>query len=217
MNRRTEAQNKLWKIAYGKDDEKASRKLFCCSICDKEFVRKDDLKKHESNHGSEKNNGMSQGSDKPFSCSQCDKKLTTSDELKTHERNHTCPDYLESKCIYGGKGENERGVCAYAHPRKCIYFQTNSCRRGSSCQFLHIKSSRQVNNHFNARNATRNSSQNGNRGFGMPSMNELASFLDQRFSEIKERIGKLEQDSNNNFNKSQDQNNNRGQWQRRWS
>ena len=74
-----------------------------------------------------------------------------------------------------------------------------------------------MNNHFNARTATRNSSQNGNREFGMPSMNELASFLDQRFSEIKERIGKLEQDSNNNFNKSQDQNNNRGQWQRRWS
>ena len=60
-----------------------------------------------------------------------------------------------------------------------------------------------MNGHSSAPDAARHSSQNGDRGFDMPSMNELASFLDQRFSEIKERIGKLEQDSNNNFNRSQ--------------
>ena len=35
----SETQNKLLKIAHGNGDEETSSKLFCCSVCDKEFMK----------------------------------------------------------------------------------------------------------------------------------------------------------------------------------
>ena len=47
----------------------------------------------------------------------------------------------------------------------------------------------------------------GHRGGGQrgdnPIINELSSFLDKHFSELRDRIGKLEQDRNNNFRRSE--------------
>ena len=175
------------------------------------------------NHGSGDKPEKSQGSDKPFNCSQCHKISNTLDEMKKHEKEHTCPDYLESKCLYGGKGENENGICSFAHPRKCRYFQTNSCRKGTACRFLHIKSSRQGNSSPNAhqkqRPSSHSSAQHVTRGSLPPRDNRVRDRPDQSNDlaflcksienfkrEVSDRLKKLEQD----------QNNNKGRWPQVW-
>ena len=148
----------------------------------------------------------STGSRSPFNCSQCDKIFNIEDDMRNHEKSCiTCPYYLESTCEFGAKGENDKGQCPFAHPRKCIYFQNNNCRKGVKCNFLHMKFNRKP--FFNENPSRGHPHQGGYRGSN-PIISELSSFLGHHFSEIRERIGKLE-DKNNNFSGSQMQMNRR--------
>ena len=189
---------------------RVSKTIFCCATCDQEFQRKDDLKNHERTHTNEK-----QTSERPFNCSQCEESFQSEEDMRTHERRHTCPEYLESTCRFGGKGENELGRCSYAHPRKCIYFQTNSCKKGGRCHFLHIKSKSHFDaphekRHFqhNGSNDHRGSRQAMNRSQDKQGPSDDAAFLGQAFMKFLQDM------------KTQDQNNNGKPsspiWNRNW-
>ena len=63
-----------------------SNKPFKCKICDKTFVRKSDLTKHERKLLDHKNINTSK---RPFSCTRCDKTFGRKEHLVIHIRVHT--------------------------------------------------------------------------------------------------------------------------------
>ena len=63
-------------------DTGAIKKQYKCSHCASQFVKMDDLKKHEKVHK------INQSNVTPFECCPCKKKFATLEELETHELSH---------------------------------------------------------------------------------------------------------------------------------
>ena len=154
------------------------------------FLTKDDFNRHERSN-TEKDQLI---------CNQCDKKFSSPDELNNHSKTHTCKFLLQNKCKYGSSGKNHNGICSYAHPRLCIYFQTTGrCKKGDKCDFLHTSNNR--GNHSSARPEIRGY-KHGNRNQG-PTIDTaflgestILEYLDKYLNQ------KLQDLSNNNNSRS---------------
>ena len=176
-----------------------TEKLFCCSTCDKEFGRKDDLKRHERTHRIQheprKELREQRASNKLFSCDVCEVIFNTEEDLQSHEKSHTCPHYKISRCMFGPRGENDKGSCKYSHPKRCIYDRTVGCKK-PDCSFFHTETSRTshsavppVNNNFNSRS---HQSKGPNNNMAFLGQREVFQLLDRYFQQ------KMDQDPNNN-------------------
>ena len=62
---------------------------YLCTVCDKRFTRKTDLKRHKQTHAG----------DKLYSCTQCEKRFTTHQSFKKHMNVHSS----KYKCTECGK------------------------------------------------------------------------------------------------------------------
>jgi len=193
-DRKFSNSNQLKKHELSHRETPKAEKLFCCRACDKEFTRKDDLKKHERTHSS--NSPSKDGADgkNRFSCDLCESKFNKEIDLKTHEKTHTCPHFKKSRCMYGPRGENEKGKCNYSHPRRCLYDQTIGCKK-ANCTFFHSESGK--SNLSNARPA-RTGFHKGSQVKG-PSQNMAFLGESQMFKLFDMYLQqKMDQDQNNN-------------------
>ncbi|CAH1112707.1 unnamed protein product [Psylliodes chrysocephalus] len=73
-------------------------KLFCCSICSREFNRKSNLKQHLLIHSNQK----------PFICAICNKEFNLKSNLATHLIKHT--NLKPFKCDICSKGFNHKSI-----------------------------------------------------------------------------------------------------------
>ena len=148
--------------------------------------QRDDLKKHERTHTDEKQ----------FKCHPCDKSFKDLEELDEHNKSHTCKFLMQNKCKFGSSGKNHNGVCSYAHPRLCIYFQTTGrCKKGDNCDFLHTGNVQSINSRSSA--TPRNRESHLSRQGKGPSMD--MAFLGQSLLKlVQNHFQNQEQDSNNN-------------------
>ena len=127
------------------------------------------------------------------------------DDLKRHAMTHStnpkvCPQYAIGKCEFGASGKMG-GNCPFPHPRKCIYFQANMCKKGDKCTFYHPtkKSTGLTGERLATSDYMRQGKHFGISNFGQSNnMAHQVAFLGQGFMEMKQMIAKLQQDQNNN-------------------
>ena len=128
-----------------------------------------------------------------MSCMVCDFKASNEEDLIQHEKKHTCPHYKRARCMFGPKGENDKGTCRYSHPRRCLYDQTVGCKK-TDCNFFHVE--KDMTRNSDARPAMR-SFNRGGQGKG-PANNMAFLGQSEMFKLFDLYLSQKGQDLNNN-------------------